>query len=121
MTKKKKPMTAAEKKFRAEIREEMREKGLLSPVKKPLNRKKFIEEARADYRNTIRLYDDIYVIEMAFNWMLAAFRPSLETVGTAKVLKISAEIKRFMDDKKATGADCTYDELYEHIRPTLDA
>ena len=36
--KKAKPMTAREKKERAEIRKDLRERGILPPKKKPLNR-----------------------------------------------------------------------------------
>lgn len=39
--KKAKPMTAREKKERAKIRKDLRERGILPPKKKPLNRKVF--------------------------------------------------------------------------------
>ena len=43
---KQRKMTEKEKKERAKIRKQLREDGLLPPKKKPMNRKKFIDEAR---------------------------------------------------------------------------
>ena len=48
---KQRKMTEKEKKERAKIREMLRKDGLIQPKKKPMNRKKFIDEARSVYES----------------------------------------------------------------------
>ena len=53
MAKKKyKPMTKREKEEMKQIRKELREKGVIPPVKKRLNRKDYIENTRNKWNET---------------------------------------------------------------------
>ena len=56
-TKKGKQMTARKKELAAEARAELREKGLMPPVKKPLNRKKYVDKAKKIYEEESKEYD----------------------------------------------------------------
>ena len=66
--KKAKPMTAREKKERAKIRKDLRERGILPPKKKPLNRKVFAERAKEALKKqagyTLNLYLHWALLEM---------------------------------------------------------
>ena len=117
-----KPMTAREKKWRADWRSDMREKGLISPVKKPLNRKKFIQEARDEFNKSDFGIDISYYLTKAIGCVMDDFHPTLESIGVAKVLKVACEIKRFSSELKEQGrSEYTVSELYERIKPILDA
>ena len=63
-----KPMTAREKKERAKIRKDLRERGILPPKKKPLNRKVFAERAKEALKKqagyTLNLYLHWALLEM---------------------------------------------------------
>lgn len=123
----KKRMTQKEKKVRASIRKELQEKGVLPPDKKPLNRKRFVEEARQEWnaRDGSCLVWDVYIMS-AISLVLGArdrnFRVSPEAVGAAKVLKLALRMKEFQDRLKAEGRT-TYkiDEEFEFIRDILEA
>lgn len=77
----------------------MKEKGILPPDKKRLNRKKFVEEALNEWKE--REYShmwDIHLTEAAF--IVSAktdsrFNTSPEAVGAAKVLKIALKLNEF--------------------------
>ncbi|KYG90364.1 hypothetical protein A0U40_18405 [[Bacillus] sp. KCTC 13219] len=69
MAKKKyKRMTAAEKKWNKEFREELREKGIIPPVKPRLNRKKFLQETFREYDEAIKTYSDMNYLAKAIAW-----------------------------------------------------
>lgn len=120
--KKPKPMTAKEKKLRAEIRADLREWGVIPPKKKPLNRKRFIQEARDEY-NTMDIGLTAYPCMLkAIGWTMTDYHPTLESVGVAKMLKVACEIARFHDLLKQEGrTEYTADELYERIQHILEA
>ena len=114
--KKAKPMTEREKKERAEIRKDLRERGILPPKKKPLNRKVFVERAKEAIKN-----QDGYALNLYLHWALLEMlekqdysRPgaivySQEAVGAAKV-----------EEEKA-GQRFTNGELYEAIKDIYEA
>lgn len=105
--KKSRKMTAREKQLAAEVRAEMREKGLLPAKKKPLDRTKFIAEAK-----TIFLENNQYEFALYVNWALAEmmghkskprFTPSLEAVGAAKVIHLAKRRMDFEAEQRAQG------------------
>lgn len=117
-----KPLTAKEKKWRAEARADMRARGLMPPVKKPLNRSKFIKEAREEYNGTDFGLSREFFLTLAISWTMQDYRPTPESVGIAKVLKVACEIKRFFTEvEKHEQKTYTDKELYERIKPILDA
>jgi len=121
--KKKKPMTKTQKKFRADIRAQMRERGLLPPPKKPLNRKKFIQDAKDDWAKQISVIKDYWLMN-AISVMIASggSKPSLEAIGAAKVLKIACEMIRFNDEKSQAGIhEYPLMEMYDRIEPIVHA
>lgn len=125
---KKKRMTAREKKDRAEWKKQMQEKGILPPDKPKLNRKKYIEEARADWngRDGGCYVWDACLME-AMGIMLShkernGSRVSPEAVGVAKVLKMALRLRQFHEKLKEEGKDrYKVSEKYEYIRDILDA
>ena len=120
--KKSKPMTAREKKWRAERRKEWRELGIIPPVKQRLNRKKYLEEALQERDDLCRITDHGYLLQ-ALGIMLAPHRATLEAVGAAKVIKLAIAIRDYEQEQRDAGHD-TYkvSDLYEtRIAPILDA
>lgn len=117
---KRKRLTVKEKKFNAELRKEMREEGILPPIKPKLNRRKFVKETRTEYAEEFNRFDDIIYLYEAINWMLPSgeykTQISPEEVGVAKVLKMAIEIKKFNKEKLAKG-NKTYklDDLYKTV------
>lgn len=120
-------MTKREKKARADARAMLKEKGILPPDKKPLNRKKFIEAAISEWegRDGDPLLWDRYLMK-AFAEMLAArdrkMRVPLEAVGAAKVLRLAVRIQQFEKQVHDRG-ETTYSvtELYEYVKDILEA
>ncbi len=124
MAKPKKPkrMTAKEKAARERARKDLRASGVIPPKKKPLNRKKFIKEAREEFNSAeLGLMAYPYMVR-AIGWVMTDFRPSLEDVGVAKVLKVACEIARFNAELTQAGRTKYMEsELYERLKPILDA
>lgn len=116
--KKYKKLTNVEKKFNKEIREKLREDGILPPVKPKLNRKKFSQEVIKEYKGFCGYSDIVHLFE-AISWMLPSnieIRVTPEQIGLVKTLKLALEIKKFKEKKEAEGLD-TYkvEELYEEV------
>lgn len=118
MAKKKtyKRLTAAEKKFRKELREELREKGLIPPVKPRLNRKSFRESVRTEWKS-FNSYSDIRYLFEAISWMVADKETiSQEQVGVLKMMKIAMDIKSYLEAKKANGeTEYSVLEVFEKV------
>lgn len=122
-----KKMTAREKAERAKIKKELQADGIIPLDKKPLNRKKFIEEATAKFAQA---YDDsvydvlLYLLE-AVQVMMAhgtiKEKHSLQAVGAAKTLKIAVRLKQFSEKLSSEGRT-TYKigEKYEYIKDIID-
>lgn len=96
--KKAKPMTAREKKERTKIRKELRERGILPPKKKPLNRKVFAERAKEALKKqagyTLNLYLHWALLEMLEKQDYSrpgAIVYSQEAVGAAKVVLLAGQ------------------------------
>lgn len=118
MAQKKKRMTIAEKKYMAEWRSEMRAEGLLPPVKKRLDRKKFLQETFEEF-DTLERYTDLSCLYEAMAWMVSRKQErkiTEEQVGVLKVMKIAVAIRDFYDQKRAAG-ESQYEikELYEKV------
>ena len=82
---KKKRLTNREKKLRAEAKKELQAKGVIPPDKPKLNRKKFIDEAKAEWNSREKCYVwDVYMMQ-AMSYMLGHMekdmRLSREAVG----------------------------------------
>lgn len=100
------------------MRETLRQRGVLPPVKPKLNRKKFAQETIKEFEDFGRISDMAYLYE-AIGWML----PSLmgrtvtpEQVGVLKMLRLAMDIKKYLKNKQDQG-ETTYDtlELYETV------
>ena len=127
-TKKRRRMTNAEKKERAEIKKRLQEEGVLPPDKPRLDRKRFLEEAKKEWnsREPGGLAWEFYLAE-AISIMLAktegcSRRVSLEAVGAAKVLKLAVRLQEFsrMLEEKGKKKYRLMDK-YEYIRDIFDA
>lgn len=125
---KRKRMTARQKKDNDEWKKQMQGKGILPPDKPKLNRKKYIEEAKAEWdgRDSSCYVWDYYIME-AVSIMLAhternSLRASPEAVGTAKVLKMALRLRQFHEKLKGEGRDSykVY-EKYEYIKDIFEA
>lgn len=120
-------MTAREKADRARIRKELREEGLLPPIKKPLNRKKFCEEAyeifQSDYGIDFPIYVYWALAEMLTRMDRTTGNLSLEAVGAAKVLKLAKARMDFEAARRERGESGGYKlgELYEAVKDIYNA
>ncbi len=124
---KKKRLTNKQKKLNAEVKKELQEKGVIPPDKPKLNRKQFIEEAKAEWysRDKECFVWDVYLME-AMSYMLGhmekGMRLSREAVGAAKVLKIAMRLREFSEGLKAKGEhEYKVIDQYNYIKDILDA
>lgn len=123
---KKKCMTNREKQERAAMKKRLQAEGLIPPDKPRLNRKRFVEEAEAEWtgRDPACLVWDLYIIRALF-YVLgygSAKRISPEAVGAAKILKIAIRLHRFETELKENGRDkYTVGELHEYIKDIINA
>ena len=122
-----KKMTAREKKLRADFKKKLQAEGKLPPDKPKLNRKKYVEEARAEWNGRdagcfiwdLRLYQAISITLCLKD---KNFRTSPEAIGVAKTLKLAMRLKEFGDKLKEEGrTEYTYNEQYEYIKDILEA
>ena len=101
--KKYKKLTNKEKQFNKEVREELREKGILPPVKPRLNRKKFAQEVWEEWRRDgAEFYLTKALICMSPGGATGS-NITPEEIGALKVMKVAMEIKKFEDDQRAKG------------------
>lgn len=123
---KKKCMTNREKRERAATKKLLQAEGILPPDKPRLNRKRFIEEAEAEWngRDLECLIWDLYIMRALF-YVMGHGRTrgiSPEAVGAAKVLKVAMRLRRFELELKENGRDkYSYAEQYEYIKDILNA
>lgn len=122
-----KKMTAREKADRARIRKELREEGLLPPAKRPLNRKKFCEEAREIFQSDYGIDFPIYVYwaiaEMLEHTDKTTGTLSREAVGAAKVLKLAKARMDFEAARRERGEPSKHKrgELIEAVEDIYNA
>ena len=124
---KKKRLTNKEKQTRAEVKKRLQEQGVLPPDKPKLNRKKFVEEAQAEWNNRDKecFMWEMYLMQ-AMSYMLGHVekggRVSPEAVGAAKVLKVAMKLREFSEELKAKG-EHKYKVIdqYNYIKDILDA
>lgn len=116
MPTKKKRLTNKEKQLNKKIRNEMRDAGILPPIKPKLNRKKFAKEVHEEWKS----YGDIFYLTKALNWFAPNGTSKLnitsEQVGALKVMKLAIAIKQFEEESFAKGKS-SYNamELYEKV------
>lgn len=117
-TKKYKKLTNAEKKYRKELREELREQGLIPPVKPKLNRKKFLDETKEEFKS-LNIFNDVQFLYEAISWMTPSDQQrgiTSEQIGVLKMMKMAVDIKNYMEDKKRSGeTNYAPSELYETV------
>ena len=124
---KKKRLTNKEKQTRAEVKKRLQEQGVLPPDKPKLNRKKFVEEAQAEWNNRDKecFMWEMYLMQ-AMSYMLGHVekggRVSPEAVGAAKVLKVAMKLREFSEEMKAKGEhEYKVIDQYNYIKDILDA
>lgn len=124
---KKKRLTNKEKQTRAEVKKRLQEQGVLPPDKPKLNRKKFVEEAQAEWNNRDKecFMWEMYLMQ-AMSYMLGHVekggRVSPEAVGAAKVLKVAMKLREFSEELKAKGEhEYKVIDQYNYIKDILDA
>lgn len=124
---KRKKMTNAEKKYRTQAKKELQAEGIIPPDKPRLNRKKFVEEAEEAWNTrALGFFSWDRYVEQAITWMLTLRTPdrrvSPETVGVAKMLKITVRLQEFNEKLKKEGrTEYTIQEQYEYIRDIIEA
>lgn len=123
---KKKCMTNREKRERAATKKLLQAEGILPPDKPRLNRKRFIEEAEAEWngRDLECLIWDLYIMRALFCMLGhgSARGISPEAVGAAKILKIAIRLHKFETELKENGRDkYSYGEQYDYIKDILNA
>lgn len=119
-------LTVSQRKMNIKIRNELRAEGVLPPTKPKLNRKKFAAEVKEDMEKYLNEYDSTYYIRQAINWMFPSIeytkKITPEQIGVLKIVKMAAEIKKFVKSKKDNG-EKTYkiEEIYKDvIKPIMD-
>ena len=124
---KKKRLTNKEKQTRAEVKKRLQEQGVRPPDKPKLNRKKFVEEAQAEWNNRDKecFMWEMYLMQ-AMSYMLGHVekggRVSPEAVGAAKVLKVAMKLREFSEELKAKGEhEYKVIDQYNYIKDILDA
>ena len=123
---KRKCMTNREKQERAAMKKRLQAEGMIPPDKPRLNRKRFVEEAEAEWtgRDPACLVWDLYIIRALF-YVLghgSARGISPEAVGAAKILKLAIRLHRFETELKENGRDkYSYREQYDYIKDILNA
>jgi hypothetical protein len=95
-----KRMTQREKKLRVEVRQELREKGILPPVKPKLNRKKFAAQVIGEFNELLRtdaIRAELCLIK-AIGCMVGKDMKEVspEQVGVLKLLKIAVDTNTYM-------------------------
>ena len=123
---KRKRMTNREKQERAAMKKRLQAEGLIPPDKPRLNRKRFIEEAEAEWngRDLECLIWDLYIMRALFCMLGhgSARGISPEAVGAAKILKIAIRLHKFETELKENGRDkYSYGEQYDYIKDILNA
>ena len=114
-------MTTREKQVKKAARDELRKAGLLPPTKKPLNRKKFVEEARNMLDQTRNGYL-LWALEEMTNHRGANYQFDLEAVGAAKVIQLAKRRMDFEQEQKAKGrTEWTIGELCDALMDVYKA
>lgn len=122
-----KRLTSREKKLRAQAKKRLQEEGIIPPDKPRLNRKKFIEEARAEWedRSPDCFMWDLYLwkaLMVMLNYTDRNMRITPEAVGAAKVLKMAVRMQEIDVKLKAEGRKVyTVGEVYGYIKDILEA
>ena len=126
--KKRRRMSSAEKKERAEIKRGLQEAGIIPPDKPKLNRKRVIEEAKGEWnsRENACFTWELYLVE-ALSYLMTqtesrSQRASLEAVGAAKALKLAIRLREFYEMLRKKGEkNYKLIDQYEYIKDILDA
>lgn len=116
-------MTAKEKREREKVRKQLREKGLLPPRKKPINMRKFIDNAHEEFeRELVDKCATLNFLYLALGIMhgRSRVRATREDVGIAKLIRVACEMKRMSVEQLDGDRRFSLDALYDRIQPILD-
>lgn len=126
MPEKNRKLTQRQKDSNRKIKKKLQEQGTIPADKENLNRKKFVDDVIAEWRE--RDYSekwDSYLSEAAFivsAKINRSYRISPEAVGAAKVLKMALMIKEFEDRMKAEGREkYSYQEKMNYLWDVFQA
>ncbi|WP_113671224.1 hypothetical protein [Vallitalea guaymasensis] len=97
-----KRMTIKEKEANKRFRAEMREEGVLPPVKPRLNRRKFANEVNKEFED-FSVYENALYITEAIVFMTPSNTGikkdiDLQEIGVLKMMKIAMEIKKYEEN-----------------------
>ena len=115
--KKQKRMTQRQKGERAQVKKELQAKGILTPDKPRLNRKKFAKEVWAEYEAMDPFRREIFLLK-AIGCMVGPdmLKVTPEEVRVLKMLKLAVEMDKFSQQLKAEGRDTyTLGELSDKV------
>lgn len=121
-----KRMTVREKEYRAKVKKELQERGLIQPDKPRLNRRKFVEKAETEWMGQQSMTDLLPYLSTAAGLMLdqqdKKGRISLEAVGVAKFLLLVIRLRTFEQNIIKSGRT-TYKvkEQFDYIEDILRA
>ena len=113
MPAKSKRLTNKEKALKAKVKKELQEQGLLPPDKPRLNRRKFAKEAAEQFDKEINPMD-VFWFHNALTLVTAGtdvLPITSEQVGVFKLMKITAEIKKFHEETKKIGKEVTVGDM----------
>lgn len=121
-TKKPKKMTAREKAFRAEVKKELQEKGILPPDKQKLNRRKFAAEVWKEFTEECIGLEAVLELHQCL-WIMVSedmHKVNEEQVGVLKLMKITVEVMHFKKRLKDEGrSSYSLGELSDVVTPIL--
>lgn len=112
-------MTKKERARRAAVKKEMQKEGILPPDKPRLNYKKYLEDTKNIWESD-DCPEEIYLI-CAISIMLGTYKPTKETIGVAKVIRIAKEWKQYDLEQKAAGRKSSLVEVLDRIDPIMKA
>lgn len=117
-----KKLTNKEKTFRATVKKELQEEGILPPDKPKLNRKKFAAEVWKEFKEECSTFEGVLELRQSLGCMVSdkMHKVTEEEVGVLKLMKITVEATRFKKRLKDEGrSSYTIGELADAITPIL--
>ena len=108
MPAKSKRLTNKEKALKAKVKKELQEQGLLPPDKPRLNRRKFAKEINLMNPMDVFWFHNALTLVTAGTDVLPI---TSEQVGVFKLMKITAEIKKFHEETKKIGKEVTVGDM----------
>lgn len=127
----KRRLTKREREQRAKTMKYLRDKGLVDPPKKRLNREKFLEEAEKTWNERPKCYVWEWYLVRACEIVMAQQEPwkpgqkkprhSLEAIGAAKVLMCAVRLQEHNERHRAEGTQPKIGETLDALKDILEA